>query len=131
MQQEMMSLFNDAKRSGCIIEVRSKSKVENDRSPSANDRHLQISSRNLNRRKTKEEMHAEMLSLFEDAKASGCIIEVSERPEVDVLWAAPAQCSPLSNGAIVNRIVTTSHSNSSQVSQGLHGETFALKHGHL
>jgi hypothetical protein len=66
MHIEMMQLFNEAKISGNIIEVRSTSKCASD-SPEVT-KVTKISSR----RKTKEEMHAEMMQLFEEAKVTLC-----------------------------------------------------------
>ena len=66
MHMEMMQLFNEAKKSGTIIEVGSTSKSASD-SPEV-IKVTKISSR----RKTKEEMHAEMMQLFEEAKVTLC-----------------------------------------------------------
>ena len=93
-------LFPFFQKSGTIIEVRSTSKSASD-SPEV-IKVTKISSR----RKTKEEMHAEMMQLFEEAKASGSVIEVQERPEKSYLFPPPACVSPgpLSGASMLNRV---------------------------
>jgi endo-alpha-1,4-polygalactosaminidase (GH114 family) len=89
MKAEMMQLFEEAKRSGCIVEVRSRSKHADSLEKPAdvkNERSAIAINKNVLRSKTKEEMHSEMMKLFEEAKALGCVIEVTERPHEDDLF---------------------------------------------
>jgi endo-alpha-1,4-polygalactosaminidase (GH114 family) len=89
MKAEMMQLFEEAKRSGCIVEVRSRSKHADSFEKPAdvkNERSAIAINKNVLRSKTKEEMHSEMMKLFEEAKALGFVIEVTERPHEDNLF---------------------------------------------
>ncbi len=63
-------------RSGCIVEVRSRSKVDGNEATATS----MTISKNLNRRKTKEEQHNEMMQLFEEAKVAAPVPPPSHSP---------------------------------------------------